>query len=239
MIINRNILYQYISYISAFTLTISIIIREVQSETVAKSVLDPTFEAYQGSSTGCLVDRCASCPDKTNLTCTACKSGYYLRSYSGSGDGSSAYNACWSVSKLLLFLFSMLALSLLGCTLCYLCYRCGQRASNIRGNPYQMTHQRTFPISPRQSQKVPQVQTLSQPKYVSPPRQIVSPPPQIIAQPQQIVQPVRQIVSPPRVLQPVYTPTQVVRGVTPVVSSPSNVVRVASPRIAPSLVQRI
>ena len=102
-----------------------------------------------------MVDRCASCPDFTNLTCTACKSGYYLRSYSGQKP----YNACWSVTKLLLFMFGVLAFLLLSCGLCYLCYKCGQKASNVRGNPYLQRNMRnvsgeaTYPLSPQESER--------------------------------------------------------------------------------------
>ena len=126
MRIEKDILLQHLSYFAAFALTIAMIIKEVQTETIPNIEINRVMQASNATnatnSTTCLVDRCASCPDFTNLTCTACKSGYYLRSYS---DGTKPYNACWSVSKLLLFMFSMLLLSLLACTLCYLCYKCG------------------------------------------------------------------------------------------------------------------
>ena len=147
----QNIWIRNISYCSAFVLATAIFIQEIRAETVSR----PNTHVYQGSNnttnTTCLVDRCASCPDFTNLTCTACNSGYYLRSYT---SGTKPYNACWSVSKLLLLMFSLLLLGLLGCTLCYLCYKCGQKASNVRGNPYLQTNKgATIPVRPLQSER--------------------------------------------------------------------------------------
>lgn len=142
--IEKNFLIKNLSYISAFILVVAMVIQETNTQT-SSSTVTPVVN------TTCLVDRCASCPDQTNLTCTACKSGYYLRSYS---SASKPYNACWSVSKLLLFMFSTVLLSLLACTLCYLCYKCGQKASNIRGNPYlQSKNSETIPLSPRSSER--------------------------------------------------------------------------------------
>jgi len=129
--LDKDLLLAHFSKITAFGLTLAMIIHEVKSEFSQDN--QSAYQTLASNNTTCLVDRCASCPDFTNLTCLACQTGYYLRSYT---DGIKPYNACWSVSKMLLGLFSLMLLGLLTCTMCFLCYKCGQKASNIRGNPY-------------------------------------------------------------------------------------------------------
>ena len=83
-----------------------------------------TFTTTNAQNTSCLVDRCAACPDTTSLTCTACISGYYLRTISG---GEKQYNDCWSTAKMVLALIGLLLLMYLCIGLCYLYYRLGIR----------------------------------------------------------------------------------------------------------------
>lgn len=88
----------------------------------------------------CIVDRCANCPNFTNLTCTNCASGYYLRNYNDAGN---VYNACWSVTKLIFGIFGLMILLYLTCGICYWCFLCGKKADKVRGNPY-MQDRREF-----------------------------------------------------------------------------------------------
>ena len=57
----------------------------------------------QTPSTVCIVDQCMTCNDKTTNTCVACKTGYYLKTYTGQERGDT-YNDCWSTFKFWLYL---------------------------------------------------------------------------------------------------------------------------------------
>lgn len=77
---------------------------------------------------GCLVDMCLICPNTTSLTCTKCRAGWYLRSVTG---GATPYNVCWSIWKLLVWIFLSLLLALLLCYCCLAAYRYGEGKSLV------------------------------------------------------------------------------------------------------------
>jgi hypothetical protein len=81
-------------------------------------------KSSSSSSSTCLVDKCAACPTNKEVLCTACKEGWYLRTFS---SGDKAYNACWSISKLILALLSFILLNLMCCGICAACYMIGKR----------------------------------------------------------------------------------------------------------------
>lgn len=76
----------------------------------------------------CNVDMCLICPNSTAITCSKCRSGWYLRTFSG---GSKTYNACWSIWKLLLGILGGILTSLLLCYCCLSAYRFGEGKSII------------------------------------------------------------------------------------------------------------
>lgn len=76
------------------------------------------------SSSTCLVDKCAACPTKIDVVCTACKQGWYLRTFTG---GDKPYNACWSISKLILGMLTFILLNLICCGICSACYMMGKK----------------------------------------------------------------------------------------------------------------
>lgn len=70
----------------------------------------------------CLVDMCLVCPNATSLVCTKCRAGWYLRLVE---SGTTPYNVCWSIWKLLVWLLIALLLALLCCYCCLAAYRSG------------------------------------------------------------------------------------------------------------------
>lgn len=170
----------------------------------------------------CLVDNCKTCPNTTDITCTACNSGYYLRTFSG---GDKEYNACWRTWKLVLASIGAL-LSYCLCGLC--CYLCRQRGLKDRRRPRVKTA--TKPLeqeselitTDRPPQKQPVVAKTftprkTEPTQVSPPRQVVRQPvPAPVYVPTQSTpQPVRYIRAnpPPAPARPIYRqPQPVIRN---------------------------
>jgi len=78
-------------------------------------------------SQNCIVDKCRVCPDTTNINCTSCDEGYYLKTFSG---GNKTYNACWKTSNLIWLLLGALASSLAVCYCFKLCFDIGKKEVN-------------------------------------------------------------------------------------------------------------
>jgi hypothetical protein len=174
------------------------------------STASPTSASPSSASNAqCKVDQCAVCPDTTNILCTTCRSGYYLRTFTG---GDKTYNACWSIAKLILSLLGLLLLSYCCCGLCYLCYKLGLQSNVRRARGY------------------------APPKYYRRPV-VAQPQPVVVARPAPVVQP--RVVRPRPIARPVVQPRVVSprvatpRVVSPRVVSPRAVTpRVVSPRVA-------
>ena len=75
-------------------------------------------------SQNCTVDKCLVCPDTTNITCTSCDQGYYLKTFEG---GDKTYNACWKTTNLIWGMLAGLGTSLLMCYLCKVCFDIGKK----------------------------------------------------------------------------------------------------------------
>jgi hypothetical protein len=117
--------------------------------------------------TQCLVDSCQVCANATTTLCTACKSGYYLRTFSGA---TSTYNACWSTWKLVFGIIGALLLCYLCCALWYLCYRYGMTKWNPIGAPARRVVRQPAVVS-RPAVSYIQAPVATQPSVVySPPR---------------------------------------------------------------------
>ena len=74
----------------------------------------------------CLVDQCKVCENETDIICSECESGYYVRTFYGKEAGKN-YNACWNS---LMLLWGLLGVTLLGlsCCLCnYVAYKYGMK----------------------------------------------------------------------------------------------------------------
>jgi hypothetical protein len=97
--------------------------------TTATTILFLTSHTLQN--TQCLVDQCKFCSSPTEIVCSECEKGYYVRTFYGKEKGKD-YNACWSIFKLLWGLLGV-TLLLLTCCLCsYLAYKQGQKLRNKR-----------------------------------------------------------------------------------------------------------
>jgi hypothetical protein len=118
----------------------------------------------------CLVDKCASCVNKKEIVCTACKPGWYLRTFT---SGEKTYNACWSITKLILALLGLLLLSLLCCGICAVCYTLGKKA--YRRMPMNYPEMPTETYSPRREitrpkvylEEPPVVEIPTTPRYIA------------------------------------------------------------------------
>lgn len=176
--------------ISSFTFCAS-----SSSSSPTKSSSKSTPKKKPEKVTTCLVDKCAVCPDKKNITCNACKDGWYLRTFV---SGDKTYNACWSISKLVLSLLGALLLSLLLCGICAICYNLGKRA--FTRVPLNYPDVPTESYSPRE---------ITQPKvYVEEPVYEVKSPPTIVRRPEPIyeVEPAPKIIRrAPITAAPVYS----------------------------------
>ena len=115
----------------------------------------------------CLVDKCRVCANPTNITCTTCDTGYYLKTFD---SGDKTYNACWSSSKLIWGLLTTILGSLLFCYLCKLCFDIGKKESlqqqkggvNLKGPKQRnnegstlLSTQRSIPRSTQLVQQIP------------------------------------------------------------------------------------
>lgn len=172
----------------------------------------------------CLVDNCKTCPNTTELTCTACNSGWYLRTFSG---GDKEYNACWRLWKLIVGIIGA-ALSYCLCGLCcYLCRRKGlqdRTKSRIRRRTEAPLETETQPIKQNSPRQPVQNQVISEASQTNTPVPVTRTPvrrtlPTVYRtspQPVRTVQPVVYVTpnppprSPPviRQTQPVYRPVQ-------------------------------
>lgn len=169
----------------------------------------------KSSASVCIVDKCALCPSKKTILCQACKPGWYLRTFT---SGEKTYNACWSISKLILALLGMLLLSLLLCGICAICYTLGKKALTRMPMAY--------PDMP-----------LEDMSYRSPPREITKP--RVIYE-----EPIVQMSTTPRMVRREpeyeYEAPRVIRRAAPqqIYSSPISSSRVMAPPMASSGVYR-
>lgn len=69
----------------------------------------------------CLVDNCAICPSSNTLSCSYCKNGYYLRTFSGD----KIYNDCWSSIYLFWFILFVYLFIVLACLSFFAFYSLG------------------------------------------------------------------------------------------------------------------
>jgi hypothetical protein len=62
----------------------------------------------------------------TNLTCSSCIQGYYLRTFSG---GNKTYNSCWSTAKMIWTVLGAILAGLIFCYMCKFCYEVGKKSA--------------------------------------------------------------------------------------------------------------
>lgn len=180
----------------------------------------------------CTVDKCRVCPDTTNITCTSCEQGYYLRTFSG---GDKTYNACWKTSKLLWGLIGGLLSSLLCCFCCKKCFDIGKNEAKTINHP---TELKSPPKSkPMENNTLLSTARTNRPRTTQLVQQRPAQPMRPLPMPQN---PRVQYISPPRspTMSPRLAPQPYSFGQSrpPVVRSPQQKPRVVvspSPRVSP------
>lgn len=88
------------------------------------TILSITVGSLQDSQ--CLVDQCSVCENYTEVTCSKCNTGYYLRTFYGKTKGKD-YNDCWSTIKLLWSILGLVLLTLSCCLGLWLAYKYGKK----------------------------------------------------------------------------------------------------------------
>lgn len=133
-----------------------------------------TASTYQQN---CKVDKCRVCPNATNITCTSCEQGYYLRTFDG---GAKTYNACWKTSKMIWGMLGTLLGALLCCYLCKLCFDIGKNEVNQKGKKLKQPekkkrHQESTLLSTQRNRQPRSTQLIPQQRPIQPLRPIPLP----------------------------------------------------------------
>ena len=160
----------------------------------------------------CLVDRCTTCPDTTNLLCTTCATGWYRVQMKG---GDRTYSACWSYWRLVYSIVAFIIFLMTLCLCMFLCYYLGLQSKDVIEQPKRekIEAKSEILVNP------PQTPTQVVQEPVSPIRVVQQPPNQVrvVQQPPSQDRVIQQPATPVRVLQAQpATPVRVIQPTPPV-----------------------
>ena len=138
---------------STFILIISLLFSQAMTQTTTPMSPSPNTPSTPRPQTNCIVDKCAVCPSRTAVLCTACENGWYKINFS---SGDKPYDACWSVTALWLAILAGALLLLLIAAICYYCYLIGKRSRHMIHNRKSYLPAQNKPLPVQQQLEAPQ-----------------------------------------------------------------------------------